>query len=82
MLGEPDNQTMSDEADAYHELLDPMKPWVIADASAQGSELVTFHDFQVEMRPTPGEGPVRVLDIGLMVASSEGATGSTSNGRG
>jgi hypothetical protein len=46
-LGPPDNQALSDKADEYEQLLEGMKPLVIADAPAQGSELLC--DLQVEL---------------------------------
>jgi Trypsin-like peptidase domain len=61
-LGQPDNQALSDEADAYDQLLDGMETLVIADAPAQGSETLTFGDTQVE-HPTAGEGAARVLSL-------------------
>jgi len=61
-LGQPDNQALSDEADAYDQLLDGMETLAIADAPAQGSETLTIGDMQVE-RPTAGEGSARVLSL-------------------
>jgi hypothetical protein len=62
VLGPPDNQELSDEADAYDQLVAGMTPLAVADAPAQGSERLTFGELQVD-RPTPGEGPVRVLSL-------------------
>jgi hypothetical protein len=40
VLGPPDNQALSEEADAYDRLVKNMEPMVVADAPAQGFELV------------------------------------------
>jgi hypothetical protein len=61
-FGPPDDQELSDEAHEYEKLLDEMEPLVISDAPAEGSELLTFGDTQVE-RPTPGQGSARVLSL-------------------
>jgi|SRR6516165_679639 hypothetical protein len=72
VLGQPDDQELSDEADAYDRLVDGMAPLVLADAPAQGFELRTVErptigDVPAETftvkRPTPGEGPARVLSL-------------------
>jgi hypothetical protein len=62
VLGQPDNQGLPDEADAYDQLLESMATLVVADAPAQGTELLTSGDYQVE-RPTPGKAPARVLSL-------------------
>lgn len=62
VLGQPDNQDLSDEADAYDQLVDSMATLAVADAPAQGVELLTFGDRRVE-NPTPGEGPARMLSL-------------------
>jgi len=61
-LGSPDDQALYAEAEDYHQLLDQMETWAIADAPAQSFELPTFGDRQVK-NPTPGEGPARVLSL-------------------
>jgi Trypsin-like peptidase domain len=61
-LGSPDDQALYDEANAYHQLLEEMETWALADAPAQGFELLTLGDRQVK-NPTPGEGPARVLSL-------------------
>jgi hypothetical protein len=58
VLGEPDNQALSDEADAYNQLMAEMTTWTVADAPAQGSERVGQADC-----PTPGEGTASVLSL-------------------
>jgi trypsin-like peptidase len=62
VLGQPDNQALCDEAAAYDELIDNLATLVVADAPAQGTELLTFGDLQVK-NPTPGESPARVLSL-------------------
>jgi hypothetical protein len=62
VLGQPDNQALSDEADHYDALMDSVLPFAIADAPVQGSEPRTFGEHRVEI-PTPGEGPARVLSL-------------------
>jgi len=62
VLGQPDNQALSDQADAYDQLVDDMETLVIADAPAQGVEVKTIGDHQIENR-TPGKGPARVLSL-------------------
>ena len=62
----PDNQALSDEADAYEQLLATMQPFAIADAPAMGSQLLRLGSgkFGGEIEnPTPGEGPARVLSL-------------------
>src|SRR5262245_43910163 len=56
-LGQPDNQDLSEEADAYDQLLDGMETLPIADAPAQGLRLQSVGDAQIEV-VAPGEGPV------------------------
>jgi hypothetical protein len=62
VLGQPDNQALSQEADAYDRLVESMATLAVVDAPAQGVELLTFSKQQVE-NPTPGEGPARVLSL-------------------
>src|SRR5215471_14633263 len=50
LLGPPDNQELSDQADAYDQLVDDMETLVIADALAQGVEVKTIGDHQIENR--------------------------------
>jgi len=51
VLGQPDGQELSDEAEAYDQLVDNVEPFIVADAPAQ-----------VESA-TPSEGPARVLSL-------------------
>ncbi len=44
VLGQPDNQDLSEQADSYDRLLEGMASLVVADAPAQGTELLTFGD--------------------------------------
>ena len=69
VLGSPDNQELSDEADAYEELMASMTPFVIGDAPKQGREFkqpqlysndVTIDGF---WHDTPGQGPARLLSL-------------------
>jgi hypothetical protein len=60
VLGQPDNQSLSDQADAYDELVGSIAALAIADAPAQGTELVGPLKIK---NPTPGEGPARVLSL-------------------
>jgi hypothetical protein len=62
VLGPPDNQDLSEQADSYDRLLEGMATLVVADAPAQGTEPLTFGDHRVE-NPTPGEGLARVLSL-------------------
>ncbi len=63
VLGQPDNQVLIDEAAAFDALMDSTGRLTIADAPAQGRELVTgFGGYQFE-HPTPGEGPAWVLSL-------------------
>ena len=51
ILGCPDNQELSDEADAYEALVGRYKPLPIADAPKMGMSLSSFRTI-----PTPGRG--------------------------
>ena len=62
MLGQPDNQTFGDQADAYDRLVENMDILGVADAPAHSSERVTFKDYHID-KPIPGEGPARVLSL-------------------
>jgi hypothetical protein len=62
VVGQPDNQALSDKAEAYDQLVDDMEALVIADAPVQGVEVKTFLDDQIKT-PTPGKGPARVLSL-------------------
>ena len=64
VLGSPDNQDLSDEAEAYDQLVDSVTPFVVADAPAHGTELFTlpFGGHQVS-HPTAGKGIARVLSL-------------------
>jgi hypothetical protein len=62
VLGAPDNQVLSDEADAYERLLESAQPLLIANAPAQGCEQLTFGDQHV-WHNTPGQGSVRLLSL-------------------
>ncbi len=58
----PDNQALCDEAEAFDQLLEDITALPVADAPAQGFELLTFGDCQVK-KPTAGEGVARVLSL-------------------
>ena len=62
VLGPPDNQELSREADAYDQLVGAVTPLPVADAPVQGSELKTLGEHQVAI-PTPGEGQAQVLSL-------------------
>jgi hypothetical protein len=62
VLGQPDNQALSDEADAYDRLMEKMVALAVADAPKQGAELLTFGDQQIKT-PTPGKGVARVMSL-------------------
>jgi hypothetical protein len=62
VLGPPDNQILADQAEAYDRLVGDMTTLVVADAPAQGSELLTFGEHEAR-NPTPGKGPARVLSL-------------------
>ena len=63
VLGQPDNQALIDEAAAFDALTNITGRLAIADASAQGRELVTgFGGHQFE-KFTPGEGFAWVLSL-------------------
>jgi hypothetical protein len=68
ILGCPDNQELSDEADAYEALVGRYKPLPIADAPKMGHELVELPHLDNRfgrpfMIPTPGRGPARILSL-------------------
>jgi hypothetical protein len=67
VLGQPDNQELSEEADAYDVLVESLTPLAVAAAPKQGVELLTLPGFggrsrQIK-RPTSGEGPAFVLSL-------------------
>jgi hypothetical protein len=62
VLGQPDNEDLSDKADAYDELVESMVALAVADAPAQGRERVKAGNQWIEC-PTPGKGPARVLSL-------------------
>jgi hypothetical protein len=45
VLGQPDDQALSEEADAYNELVAGLTPLMVADAPKQGVELLTLPGF-------------------------------------
>jgi hypothetical protein len=55
VLGQPDNQALSGQADAYDSLLASMEVLRVADAPAQGEKLLAYGDVKIR-RPTPGKG--------------------------
>jgi hypothetical protein len=63
VLGQPDSQHFGDEDEAYDELIDGMTTLAVADAPAQGTELVSLAGGYQFKNPTPGEGPARVLSL-------------------
>jgi hypothetical protein len=75
VLGQPDEQAMSDEADAYHESVEGMETMVIADAPAEGSEMRSYSGvihvggiaYTEEFPPipvqTPGVGAAYALSL-------------------
>jgi hypothetical protein len=67
VLGQPDSQALSEEADAYNELIGTLTPLAVADAPKQGVELLTLPGFGGRSRqiktPTPGEGAAFVLSL-------------------
>ena len=42
VLGSPDNQELSDKADAYSRLVNDVTPFAVADAAAEGTEMLTL----------------------------------------
>jgi hypothetical protein len=62
VLCQPDNQALSDEADAYDHFVDGLEPFTVADAPAQGLERAMSGDFQIE-HLAPGRGVARVLSL-------------------
>ena len=44
VLGQPDNPDLSEQADSYDRLLEGMASLVVANAPAQGTELLSFGD--------------------------------------
>jgi hypothetical protein len=72
VLGQPDNQELSDQADAYDALVDALEPMTVADAPAQGVEIieggaitiggVVYESGKIEC-PIAGEGIARVLSL-------------------
>ena len=63
VLGQPDNQELSDKADAYDRLTEKMATFAVGDAPALGSEVLTFGDRRAK-NPTAGKGLARVLSLG------------------
>jgi hypothetical protein len=63
VLGQPDNQDLSEEANAYDQLMMDMATLRVADAPAQGSDLTTDRVDRKLKNPTPGNGPARVLSL-------------------
>jgi len=72
VLGQPDNQDLSEQADAYDQLVEDMTVLAIADASPMGVEVVPGREIPIDGRPiktssfkapTPGEAPARVLSL-------------------
>jgi hypothetical protein len=62
VLGPPDNQELSEQAESYDRLLEGMATLVMADAPVQGIEVETFGKHRVQV-PTPGNGQARVLSL-------------------
>ena len=62
VLGQPDNQALFNEAAAYDELVDNMATLAVADAPAQGFDVLMLGDSEFK-NPTPGEGPARELSL-------------------
>jgi hypothetical protein len=71
-LGQPDNQELSDQAGAFDELVEDMTALAVADAPAQGFEIVRRGAVMLDGAliepdeikvPTPGEGAARVLAL-------------------
>jgi hypothetical protein len=67
VLGQPDTQALSEEADAYDELIGTLAPLPVADAPKQGVKLQTLpgvggRSHQIK-RSTPGEGAAFVLSL-------------------
>ena len=64
VLGQPDNQVLIDEAAAFDALMDSVRALAIADAPAQGSELVTgFGGRRFERKSHAREGLAWVLSL-------------------
>jgi hypothetical protein len=63
VLGQPDDQELSDEAEAYDALVDSMHPLVVADAPVQGTKIIDSGREDRFEAPTPGKGPARVLSL-------------------
>jgi hypothetical protein len=63
VLGQPDNQTLPEEADAYEALVESLASLVVADAPKQRFELLTLPGLRKRQvkRPTPSEGQAFVL---------------------
>jgi trypsin-like peptidase len=60
VLGQPDNQALSDEAEAYDALVENMQPLVVGHPPAMGVEVTGKYEFAV---PAPGRGLARVLAL-------------------
>jgi hypothetical protein len=63
VLGQPDNQIFSEEADAYDALVGDLTPLAIADAPKMGVELLTLPGGRQIKTPAPGKGPAFVLSL-------------------
>jgi hypothetical protein len=68
VLGSPDNQALSEEAEAYEKLVEGAAPLTIVDAPKMGREripgrIVSGHRIRPFMDDSPGCGPARVLSL-------------------
>jgi hypothetical protein len=62
VLGRPDNQELSDEADDYDALVENLQPLEVAHPPAMGVKIEHLGDRQIKV-PTAGAGSARVLSL-------------------
>jgi hypothetical protein len=62
VLGQPDNQAYSDQADTYEQLVDSMEALPVADAIPEGVETFVYGEY-CRHYPVPGHGQARVLSL-------------------
>jgi len=74
VLGQPDNQELSKEAEAYNRLMEDMATLTVGHAPALRSETLTFGERHFE-NIVRGKGPARVLSLrGVGVRAMSRAT--------
>ncbi len=62
VLAQPDNQELSEEAEAYDQLVESMEALPVADAIPEGVEVSTYGEHHIR-HAVPGHGRARVLSL-------------------